>query len=287
MKYVNAAFLNQWNLLAFLGGTAFAILSGAPDVLLPLVLAAETGYLGLLASHPRFQKAIDAQAAAVGRDEVSRTTQRTLERILRTLPPKTLERFSTLRARCLELRQLATELKNPLQQQADLPFEESQTAGLDRLLWMYLRLLFTQFSLSRFLQKTRPEQIERDIEQVQARLAKVPAENGGLQEQRIRKALVDNLATYEERLANLRKAQDNLQLVELQIDQLENRIHSLSEMAVNRQEPEFISTQVEHVADSMKQTEDTISELRFATGLDAINEETPKLLRAVQAKLVE
>ena len=36
-KYMKRAFLNQWNLLAFLGGLGFAMLTGHPDVFIPLV----------------------------------------------------------------------------------------------------------------------------------------------------------------------------------------------------------------------------------------------------------
>ena len=42
-KYLKAAFLNHWNLLAFLGSAAFALISGRPDVLLPMVLADSLG----------------------------------------------------------------------------------------------------------------------------------------------------------------------------------------------------------------------------------------------------
>jgi hypothetical protein len=67
--------------------------------------------------------------------------------------------------------------------------------------------------------------------------------------------------------------------VKLEIDRLENKIRSLSEMAVNRQEPEFISGQVDQVANSMLDTEKTINELTFATGLETIDEEVPELMR--------
>jgi len=160
-------------------------------------------------------------------------------------------------------------------------------AGLDRLLWIFLRLLYTHFALSRFLQKTDNEAIQQDIERIQTRLEPLPADSQDPQQQRIRKALEDNLATSQERLANYQKAMNNLQLIELQLDQLENRIHSLSEMAVNRQEPDFISSQVDLVATSMIQTEQTMNELRFATGLDAATAETPPLLRPVQAQVIE
>ena len=41
LKYIKTAFANRWNLLAFFAGCALAILSGHPDVVLPIVLAGE------------------------------------------------------------------------------------------------------------------------------------------------------------------------------------------------------------------------------------------------------
>ena len=105
--------------------------------------------------------------------------------------------------------------------------------------------------------------------------------------QRVRKALEDNLETSRIRLDNLTKAKDNYQLVQLEIERLENKIRSLSEMAVNRQEPEFISNQVDHVAASMMETEKTMNELQFATGLNSLDEQTPEMLQVVQAQVVK
>ena len=68
-KYLKTAFLNHWNLLVFLAGMAFALLSGSRDVLLPLVLAGEIAYVGLLGSHPKFQSYVDAQEAKAQRDQ--------------------------------------------------------------------------------------------------------------------------------------------------------------------------------------------------------------------------
>ena len=51
-KYIKKAFLFHWNLLALLGGMGFAVLSGHPDVAVPLVLAAEAAYLGFVGTHP-------------------------------------------------------------------------------------------------------------------------------------------------------------------------------------------------------------------------------------------
>jgi len=94
----------------------------------------------------------------------------------------------------------------------------------------------------------------------------------------VRKTLEDNLQTSRDRLANLGRARDNYDLVKLEIDRLENKIRSLSELAVNRQEPDYISGQVDQVAASMLETEKTMNELKFVTGLDAIDE-APSLLQ--------
>ncbi|MCX7425982.1 MAG: hypothetical protein NTW96_10240 [Planctomycetia bacterium] len=278
-KYLKTAFLNQWNLLAFLGAAGFALLSGQPDVLLPLVLAGECAYLGLLAAHPKFQKYVDAHQAQSRRAEYSRTAEQALSHILRRLPADLLKRYESLRGQCLELRHIAMDLKQPGLGDAPQPLEELQMAGLDRLLWVYLRLLYTLNALTRFLEKTSEEGIQSKIKSLQQRIAGLPDAQPGTSGERVRKALADNLETSLGRLANLEKARENHQIVLLEIDRLENKIRSLSEMAVNRQEPEFISNQVDQVASSMLETERTMNDLQFATGLETLDNQAPQLLR--------
>jgi hypothetical protein len=285
LKYVKSAFLYHWNLLAFLGASTAALLSGAPDVLLPLVAAAELAYLGTLAANPKYQAYVEAQEAKAARSTSTASAQRTLESITRSLPRDLLERFESLRKQCLELQQIAAALKTPASRSADVPLESFQVAGLDRLLWIHLRLLYTQFALARFLQKTSEQRIRDDMRLLEQRLKDTPADETKPQIQRVRKALEDNLETSRSRLANLAKARDNYELVQLEIDRLENKIRSLSELAVNRQEPDFISGQVDQVAASMLDTERTMSELKFATGLDDADEQAPELLRPVVAEL--
>ncbi|MHB1035063.1 MAG: hypothetical protein ACYC35_10435 [Pirellulales bacterium] len=277
-KYFKTAFVNRWNLLVFLAGAGFATLSGHADVLLPLVLACETAYVGLLASHPKFQAYVDAQEAKAVREEGSVSNLRALEYITRRLPRELFNRFESLRTQCLELRQISVELKHPGKTGSDVPLEEFQVAGLDRLLWIYLRLLYTQFSLERFLQKTTEEPIRQEIGQLEERVKQYAGDDP--QKQRMRKALEDNLETSRARLVNLTKARENHEFVQTEISRLENKIRTLSEMAVNRQEPEFISSQVDHVASSMLDTERTMNDLQFATGLDSLDEQAPEMLQA-------
>jgi len=287
-RYLKAAFQNRWNLLALFGSLGFATLSGAPDVFVPLVLAGEVLYVGLLGANSKFQRYVDAQAAKVTRAQGVESADQTLQRLLNVLPENMRQRFETLRRRCLELRQIAMELKDPTfvkspgstpSLQTDNPLEELQFAGLDRLLWIYLRLLFTQYSLDRFLMRTSDDQIQKDIARLETQLNGLPSSSEDSQQQKVRKTLEDNLATSKARLVNLHKARDNREIVRLEIDRLENKIQSLSESAINRQEPDFISGQVDQVVTSMVQTEKTMNDLQFATGLDVGDEQVPELLR--------
>jgi hypothetical protein len=278
-KYLKAAFLHRWNLLAFLGGTGFALLSGHADIFMPLVLAGETAYLGFLGTHPRFQKSVEALEAKALREDGSAAATATARRILKMLPKPLVQRFEAVRSRCAELRQLALQMRDPDRLGDPQPLDDLQLSGLDRLLWMYLRLLFTQYSLSQFLKKTSVEQIEDDIHQFEDRLKAHPEATTDLRQQRLRKVVEDSLATSQARLANYKKAEENCELMGLEIDRLENTIHSLSELAVNRQEPEFISGQIDQVASSMVQTEKTMSELQFVTCFKSVDDEVPQILR--------
>jgi chemotaxis protein histidine kinase CheA len=277
-KYIKSAFLYHWNLVGFFGAVGFAALSPMPGALVPLAFALEIAYLGFLGTHPKFQQYVEAQAAKAGRESETLSADRALHQIMAALPRKSVQRFEALRSRCLELRQIAVGLRDPSRANEAMPLEELQLAGLDRLLWTFLRMLYTQYMLERFLTRTDEAQIKLTIDNLQASIQRQTAGTDDAQKQKIRKALEDNLETSRARLANLQKARDNSELVRLELDRLENKINSLSEMAVNRQEPDFIVRQVDQVASSMEQTERTMTDLQFATGM-AVEEAVPQLVQ--------
>lgn len=132
--------------------------------------------------------------------------------------------------------------------------------------------------LERFLKQANEPEIRKTMENLQRSLQSSKAQPDDPQSERIRKTLEDNLKTSEERLANLQRGRDQMQLLQLEIDRLENKICSLSELAVNRQEPGFIAGQVDEVVHGMVQTERTMSELQFATGLSGTDENAPQML---------
>jgi hypothetical protein len=280
LNYIKTAFLNQWNLLLFAGGMGFAALSGRPDIAMPLVMAAEAAYLGLLGTHPKFQQYVDAQSAKAIREVSSQQNQQILEKIQRSLPRDHYNRYVALRDRCLRLGQIATDLKTPTELDPDLKLESLQTKGLDRLLWVYLRLLFSQYSLERFFDTVSDEKINSDIERIDSQLASLGTDDSSAHAAKIRRTLADNKATLQERLDNYEQAKGNYQFVMLELERVENKIKSLAEISVNRQDPEFISGQIDAVANSMKETERTMNDLQFVTGLGEVDAQVPELMNA-------
>lgn len=278
-KYIKEAFINKWHLLAFLGGLGFSVLSPFPDVALSLLAAAEIAYLSLLGTHSKFQKHVDAQEAKAAREQKGRKVDHALQRVLAALPPESVQRFQALRTRCADLRQIALDLERPGSSSTEFGLTGFQLAGLDRLLWIYLKLLFTEFSLGRFFEATQVSAIQQEIERIEAHIKQVEGESTSSQRDRILDTLRDNLQTCRQRLTNYQKAKDNFELVQFEIERLENKIRSISELAVNRQEPNFISAQVDQVADSMLKTEETINQLQFVTGLETTEDAVPELVQ--------
>ena len=286
-KYIKKAFVNQWNLLAFAGGMGFAVLSGRPDIAIPLVLAGEAAYLGMLGTHPKFQSYVNAQEAKAGRQVSSQQNQQAFQKIKQALPQNQFERYSRLRDRCLRLGQIATDLKTPTDYDPNERLESLQTRGLDRLLWVYLRLLFSQHSLERFFDTVSDDRMRVDLDRVKERLAKLDSDEASEHTEKIRRTLLDNQTTVQERLENYRQAKSNHQFVSLELERVENKIKSLAEISVNRQDPEYISSQIDAVASSMKETERTMNDLKFVTGLGDLDEEAPELMNSAEPFVID
>jgi hypothetical protein len=281
-RYIKEAFLFRWNLLLFLGGAAAALLSPWPDVLLPLVGAAELTYLGGLISIPRFRSAIDVKAHQETQPEEAPSTRRraqstpSVNELIMSLPRQTRERFQKLHHRCLEMRSLAHGVRGHTGTGGGT-HDDIRTPALNRLLWVFLRLLVSQSALNRFLETTDEPEIIRQLEELRADLDKSKADPAKADE-RITRSLQDSVAVAELRLDNYRRAEKNAEFVSVELDRIEGKIQVLTEMSVSRQDPDFLSRQVDSVAESMKHTEKAISELHHITGLTDELEEPPAIL---------
>jgi hypothetical protein len=275
--YLKEAFLFRWNLLFFLGGAAAAALTPLAPVLLPLVGAAEITYLAGLVSIPRFRAAIDAKVHAASKAATAGSAPQpspvTLVSMLAGLPSESRSRFERLHARCLEMRGIAAGVRGAAGDQG-AGAEEIRTPGLDRLLWLFLRLLLSKAALDRFLRTMNEQEIASRLEDVRKQLAAAQESK----DERVVRSLQDSIAMGELRLDNFGRAKKNAEFVTIELDRIEGKIQALAEMAVNRQDPDFLSSQVDSAAESMRQTEKAVSELQHLTGLADQLEEPPAIL---------
>lgn len=273
--YLKEAFLFRWNLLFLLGSGAAAVMTPLAPVLLPLVAAGELAYLTGLISVPRFRAAIDAKvyAGATGTAPVKAAPAVSLVQMLSGLPRDARERFERLHTRCVEMRGIAAGVRGAAGDSGSTA-EEIRTPGLDRLLWLFLRLLLSSTALDRFLQSIDDHDLTTKVDDLKKSLA--TAQTGG--DERVVRSLQDSLAMAELRLDNFGRAKKNADFVSIELDRIEGKIQALAEMAVNRQDPDFLSNQVDSAAESMRQTEKAVSELQHLTGLADQLEEPPAIL---------
>lgn len=279
--YLRAAFLYRWNLLFFLGGAIGAVLSPWPDAALPIVGALEIAYLTGLTAMPRFRKAIDAGAAGMVRNAAAGPTavhaQDSLTQMLESLPALSLRRFLMLRQRCFEMRDIASGVQGRMAGHSDAESADSiRTPALDKLLFLFLKLLMSQSGLERFLKSTSEPELATRLAAVKTKLAEASAAN----DERVMRSLQDSLADAQLRLDNYQKSAKDLEFVGVELDRIETKIKALIEMGVSRQDPDVFSTQVTAAAESMQQTEDAVMNLQSLSGLADQLAEPPAILNA-------
>jgi len=288
LRYLKEAFTFRWNMLLFGGAAAAAVVSGHADIALPLVAAAEVVYLAGLTTLPRFQGAIDAKVRAEERgqtgpknavtpEHVGDARDRILE-VLKSLTEDRRSRFLRLRARCVEMSRIANAVRGDTHD-ASGASTELRTPALDRLLWVFLRLLLSEQAIARFLQAADEASIDKTVGDLRVRRKK-RADSVGEANQaddRILRSLDDSIATAEARKENVEKARHNAEFIATELDRLENKIQAVTELAVGHSDPNEMSSRIDAISEGISQTEQTIRELQQITGVtDA--DATPSIL---------
>ncbi len=277
-EYLKRAFRYRWNLLLFLGGLAAAALTPVPDALVPLVLAAEVAYLGGLVAHPRFREAVDAQVYRETKAPQAIAASQSLASVMSTLSPESRRRFEQVRNRCLEMRSIAQGVRGGQGKGG----EDLSTPALDRLLWVFLRLLVSDEALRQFLEQTNVDEIRSRLEET---TKKLEAAKGG--DERILHSLQDSVAAQQLRFDNCGRAKQNAEFVHLELDRIEAKIQVLAESGVNQQDPNFLTSQIEGVTESMHSTEKAIRDLNQITGMVDQMQEPPAILETDWRKVAQ
>ena len=273
-EYFKAAFKNRWNLLMVAAGGAFALLSPYPDVGFAVLGAAELAVLTYAASSPRFRRAIDASS---GETYDPAHAQR-FQQLYNGLDAPSRVRFDQLRSRCEILRDPGA----PLHSDGDFhKLSSMQVESVNRLLWVFLKLLHSKQQIHRFLERASEATLNSEINSAHTRLEALPQDGDELTEKK-RRSLEDTLKTAKARFENYKRAKNNYEYIELELERIGSKVTALSEMAVNRMDPSLLTSEVDHAAESVHAAEQTISELTDITGISAADTSVPEILRAPQ-----
>lgn len=279
LTYLKAAFLNHWNLLFFGAGQALGFIAGKPDVIGPLVLAAELLYLAVLSVNERFQTVVDAKEGQAARAASAPSQTHTAMEFLKELSFDDQQRFQRLRNQCLELRRVADGVKGRGGEQPSPVVTDIQIENINRLLWIYLKMLYSKKSLETFFHAIREKDLQEELARVQARLASLgPESEDTTHEVRQRMSLTDTRQTLDMRLKNYLTARDNYDFLQLEIERLHSKIAGIAEMGINRQDTEHITSEIDVVSTSVMQTEKTFHDLESLTGYSFGDNEPPSLL---------
>src|SRR5262249_5707340 len=151
-------------------------------------------------------------ARAASRDPAA-ARDRILE-VLKSLAEDRRARFLRLRARCVEMTRIANAVRGETQDGSGASTELRQPA-LDRLLWVFLKLLLSDQAIARFLHAADQAKIQQTIDDLTGRIQKREAAIAEAEraDDRILRSLRDNLATAQLRKENITKAQSNAEFV--------------------------------------------------------------------------
>ncbi len=267
------AFTWHWHLLGLGAGATVAVLSGAPLLVLPFLAAAELGYLGFLGLNPRFQNVLKGQKKSPPPLPVD--PRQRFQQLMAFLNPADAERFETLRHRCMELVNLR---RNMAAKEGVSGADDLRGESLDRMLWLFLKLLHQRTGLEKFLGATQRESIEAELNSAEQQLATARErdKSAGLPESRLATSIRDRVSTIRERLDNHHKAAESLELVTAEIDKTEQQITHLCEVGMTMSDSAGLSVQIDTISQSLQSSEKIFSEASFSQIYD--DEPAPPLL---------
>jgi len=244
------------------------------------VPVAEFCFQVLAALCPPYRRRVEQQRAEDEAAEAAERLTRRYDQLFEGLDPKAQTQFKDLSTRCRTF-------CDPTR----LHGEETSTAtrvltaqldGVNRLLWVYLKLLHTRSMLERFLfLRSSDESAIAELEaETRRRLAGLPADSDDEITFKKRHSLEGTLATTSVRRDNLKRARENFSCVELELERIAATLTTLADLTVNCHDAGLITREVDAFAQSVEVAEQTISDLQVFTGFTAQDVIAPPILSA-------
>jgi len=249
INYTREAFLHPWNLtflIAALGVALGVSFSGSPSWLFETALlfttALELFYLGIMPRQERFRRAVRARRAA---EHARPPSQRELFQLL----------SRTSQRRYVRLRNLQQQIQSNYQKlsYASQGLLESHLHKIENLLRSYLNLLYQKERYEQYLGNTSEDRLAEAIQLLQQDMADDAPRVRSIKERRKR--------ILEQRLERIKKARENLEIIEAQLDTIDDVIQYIHEQSLTLRNPEEITFQLDTLLSEVEETESTVAQI--------------------------
>ncbi|HEY0781409.1 MAG TPA: hypothetical protein VGE98_03065, partial [Thermoanaerobaculia bacterium] len=190
------------------GLAGLAILGFGHPAFWLLAAGLEAGYLALVATNPRFQRAIDARRNAA-RNELADQGR---DELIKKLDPAARRRLSALEDKCARVLQISRDA------QAEEMAIESSRDALSRLTWIYLKLLVARYHLESSRVQAGESDLRNQIDQLTASLQSTTSSAA------LRGSQQATLGILEQRRQNLERCQQTLQEVDSDLARIEAQV---------------------------------------------------------------
>jgi hypothetical protein len=226
----------------------------------------ELGYLLLLSTNSRFQRLVSAQHRAGAPNEFDERLKQSLARI----GPDDRARFQTFAERCRSI--LTVQMHGSSEVPAGL---DAQAQSLNRLSWMYLRLLVARHVIQDVLTSadadgrgdlaSRQAKIERQLKD-----EKLDAE--------LRRSLAGQLEILRQRVEQRGEAVRKVEYIDAELARIEQQAELIREQAALSTDPELLSQRIDEIAATLSGTSQWIRDQQKVYGaMDDLLTESPPM----------
>ena len=253
INYTKEAFLNPWNLVFLIVAmlTAFFLSSsGLQQFILLFTAAAELLYLGILPRQERFRRVVRAQRAAEHNKPLSG------KEVFKQLSKQNQKRH-------VHLDNLKKTIEGNYQRlgYASQGMLESHLKKLDGLLESHLRLLQSQERHKRFSLTSSKNEVARDIKELHEEMETASPKVKAIKQRR--------LNILERRLDKFKRANENLEIIEAQLETIEDVTKYIHEQSITMRNPEEITFQLDTLLSEVEETQASVEEIEevFSDGV--------------------
>ena len=136
-----------------------------------------------------------------------------------------------------------------------------QTESLDKLLWLFLKLLHHKTGIDRFLYSTDRDQPALDLQAANQQLETATA---GARSERLIESLKENADSIGQRIRNYDEAVENSDLIRAELDKTEQKITHICEVGMTSNDATDLSARIDGVTSSIATSERALDGLDLA-----------------------